>query len=418
MSFAPSELQQEIAALSSEIEAQKAILDDLIGRRSRAQRNLNAVLDPMARLPVELQSKIFVYCLRFDKDERASRPYPKLAPMLVSNVCQLWRDIAISTPGLWAPLRMEGSPRGDNSFQLYRVWLERSRPLPISLTLEVTSDLSEGVKHIIDWFACRVEEVSLLFLADPHNEYRIPQLRFQSLKKLVVTVHDKKLFYVQDWIDLMHMSPGLLHCTFLADFSGYGDSPAGDFEPCTLLALKELRLGVRSSSFRGINSTILLRYITLPALESLHIHCNKTLPDAVSDFSAFILRSSPPLRCLVLDAPTAEYLYVVPTLETLSLTLSTSDLVSVLETLATDPAFLPNLEHLTCTLKCTRSRGDFEVVVRMLKVRSLSTLRLNILIISAFDGLAAPDEDILVELRRIRSSGVDIYIGEGQQNLV
>ncbi|KAK7041160.1 F-box domain-containing protein [Favolaschia claudopus] len=178
MPFPPSELQKEIAALSSEIEAQKAILDDLIGRRNRAQRNLNAVLDPMARLPLELQSKIFVHCLCFDEDEGASRPDPKLAPMLVFNVCQLWRDIALSTPELWSHLRMEGSPRGSNHFQLYEIWLERSRSLPVSLTLEGTSVLAADVNYLIDCSAQRVEELSLLLLADPHDEYRIPQLPF------------------------------------------------------------------------------------------------------------------------------------------------------------------------------------------------------------------------------------------------
>ncbi|KAK7041161.1 hypothetical protein R3P38DRAFT_3453364 [Favolaschia claudopus] len=216
------------------------------------------------------------------------------------------------------------------------------------------------------------------------------------------------------------MSPRLLHCTVLA--SSFYHVVGGAFEPSTLTALKELRLGKRSLSVPALNNaTIVLRYITLPALERLHIHCSITR-DTVSDFSAFILRSSPPLRCLVFDAsvyvveaPTAECLYAVPTLETL--TLSTSDLVSVLELLATDSALLPNLEHLTCTPKRSRWRGDFEVVVRILQVRSLSMFRLNITTIGAFGGADVPNEDILVELRRIRSSGVDIYIGDEQRNL-
>ncbi|KAK7000347.1 hypothetical protein R3P38DRAFT_1845059 [Favolaschia claudopus] len=371
----------------------------------------------------ELQSKIFVHCLRFDEYEGALRPDPKLAPLLVSNVCHLWRDIALCTPELWAPLRMEGSPRGANCSQLYGIWLQRSHPFPVSLTLEYHSELAEGVGHLIDWSARRVEEVSLLLLADPHDEYRIPQLPFQSLKRLNITVLDQKPFNVYDWIHSMLMSPGLLYCTFSASFSQY--VVGGDFMPFTLAALKELRLKKRPSSFQVLaNPTILLRYLTLPALESLHIHCSITLPNAVSDFSDFIVRSSPPLRSLVIDPvdlvrhPTAEYLSAVPTLETL--TLSTSDWVSVLDRLATDPAFLPNLEHLTCTLKRIQPRGDFEVVVRMLNVRSLKMFRLHITISLALELLGRRavglDDGILVELQRIRDRGVDIYVGDGQRN--
>ncbi|KAK7049118.1 hypothetical protein R3P38DRAFT_2872750 [Favolaschia claudopus] len=421
MSFALSELQKEIADLSSEIEAQKALLDDLISRRRRAQRNLNAVLDPMARLPVELQSKIFVHCLCIDEDEGASRPDPKLAPMLVSNVCQLWRDIALSTPELWTHLRMEGSPRGANYSQLYGSWLERSRPLPVSLTLASTSVLAEGVNHLIDCSAQRVEEFSLLLLADS-NPHHTPILPLHYLKKLVVALQDRQRFSVDQWLNLMRMSPGLLHCSLLASFSHH--EIGGYSQHMKHTALKELYLGERSLSFQAIaNPTILLRYMTLPALERLRIRCSIT-PDSVSDFSAFILRSSPPLRSLVIESmiavttPTADYLSAVPTLKTL--TLAISDWVSVVERLATDPGFLPNLEHLTCTPRRIRSRGDFEVVICMLEVRALRTFRLNDVFPVPFGGsTVAPDEDILVELRGMRyGGGIDIYVSHGKRNLV
>ncbi|KAK7022453.1 hypothetical protein R3P38DRAFT_1118775 [Favolaschia claudopus] len=422
MSFAPSELQKEIAALSSEIEAQKAILDDLIGRRSRAQRNLNAVLDPMARLPLELQSKIFVLCLPDDRYKLPSRPNPKLAPMLVSNVCHLWQDIALSTPELWTHVWMESSPRPANYFLLYGIWLERSCSLPVFLILESTSVLAEAVKRLVDRAAPRVEQFSLHLSASPHDEYRIPRLPFQSLKRLNIAVQDQKPFNVYDWIDFMRMSPGLSYFSFSASFSRV---VAVDFQFFTLAALKELHLGEHFASDEpNINPTMLLKYITLPALETLGIHCCRIIPDLISDFTAFILRSSPPLRSLAIDCtfrvrtPTVEYLYAVPTLETL--TLSTSDCVSVLERLATAPAFLPRLQHLTCSQSWMLTRDDFEVVVRMFSIRSLRTFRLNFLFVpNPFGGSAEPpDEDILVELRRIRDSGVDIYIGDKEQNLV
>ncbi|KAK7000350.1 hypothetical protein R3P38DRAFT_3219247 [Favolaschia claudopus] len=381
MSFAPSELRKQIDDLSSEIEVQRAVLDDLINRRRQAQHNLNAVLDPMARLPLELQSKIFVHCLCSDEDERASKPDPQLAPMIFSNVSQLWRDIALSTPELW-------------THPANRICTGRGQLLPTG-----TSDLAEGVKHFIDCSARRVEEFSLLLLTDLHYQYRVPLLPFRSLKKLHIVLEEEKSFRMHDWIDVMRMSPGLLHCTFSASFSLHVIGE--DFEPFTLTALTELHLKERSSSNPGnVNPTILFRYITLPALERLHIHCRLTLPslpDVVSDLSDFIIRSDPPLRSLVIDD-------------------STSDWVAILERLAA-PSLLPNLEHLACRRRIWERR-DLEVFVRMLDVWSLKTFRLNITTIGLFDGAAVPDEDILVELRRIRDSGVDIYIGDEQRNFL
>ncbi|KAJ7853706.1 hypothetical protein B0H14DRAFT_3653704, partial [Mycena olivaceomarginata] len=89
-----------IAKLDTEIESQKELLKKLERDKSLAQRQLNAARDPVARLPLEISSEIFVQSLA---------PFPEPgalhAPML-RNICNAWSDIALSTPELWAAIHI------------------------------------------------------------------------------------------------------------------------------------------------------------------------------------------------------------------------------------------------------------------------------------------------------------------------
>jgi hypothetical protein len=96
------ELQQSIDKFSVDIRYQKKVLRDLEHRKSVTQGQLNAVRDPVQRLPLEISSEILLQCL-------PSRPKPGAQdfPMLFLNVCNSWKDIAISTPALWAAIHAD-----------------------------------------------------------------------------------------------------------------------------------------------------------------------------------------------------------------------------------------------------------------------------------------------------------------------
>ncbi|KAJ6500823.1 hypothetical protein C8R45DRAFT_81687 [Mycena sanguinolenta] len=70
--------------------------------RCLVQRQLNAVNDPMAPLPLEISSDIFLRCLPLD----LSMPGARNFPMLLQNVCSHWNAVAISTPALWADMQI------------------------------------------------------------------------------------------------------------------------------------------------------------------------------------------------------------------------------------------------------------------------------------------------------------------------
>ncbi|KAJ6466436.1 hypothetical protein C8R45DRAFT_839249 [Mycena sanguinolenta] len=62
-------------------------------------------IPPVCRLPAEITSEIFVYCLPTSySDHDVNTANPSQAPMLLLHICRNWRDIAISTPALWAKM--------------------------------------------------------------------------------------------------------------------------------------------------------------------------------------------------------------------------------------------------------------------------------------------------------------------------
>ncbi|KAJ7666926.1 hypothetical protein DFH06DRAFT_952749, partial [Mycena polygramma] len=90
-----------IAMLSTEIDVQKNVLKNLEKEKSLVQRQLNSALDPVARLPLEVSSEIFLQSLP---------PFPKTGaeyvPMLFLNICHAWTDIALYKPELWAEIQI------------------------------------------------------------------------------------------------------------------------------------------------------------------------------------------------------------------------------------------------------------------------------------------------------------------------
>ncbi|KAJ6544568.1 hypothetical protein DFH09DRAFT_928301, partial [Mycena vulgaris] len=120
----------------------KEVLRDLEQTKHDLQSDLNDILDPIARLPVEISSDIFMRCI--------DTPIPHLncAPLLLLNVCRLWSKIAISTPSLWTSIHCPEYP-GDNFAKLMDVWPARASnaPLFISLRGVPSPDLLDSLRR-------------------------------------------------------------------------------------------------------------------------------------------------------------------------------------------------------------------------------------------------------------------------------
>ncbi|KAJ7740247.1 hypothetical protein DFH07DRAFT_751730, partial [Mycena maculata] len=95
--LAADNLRARVNEISSAIARQTEILRDLETQRSVARGELNAILDPMARLPLEISSEILTKCLPI-----LPKCHPRETPALFLSVCHAWKNIALATPSLWA----------------------------------------------------------------------------------------------------------------------------------------------------------------------------------------------------------------------------------------------------------------------------------------------------------------------------
>jgi hypothetical protein len=109
-----------IARLKAKIELQRVLLKKLESDKILAQCQLNAVLDPMARLPFEILLEIFLqtrpfpwalpdFKIPFECLPQFLIPFsiPRYLqiPMVLLNICHSWTTITLATPALWSSFR-------------------------------------------------------------------------------------------------------------------------------------------------------------------------------------------------------------------------------------------------------------------------------------------------------------------------
>ncbi|KAH8100449.1 hypothetical protein DFH11DRAFT_1525070 [Phellopilus nigrolimitatus] len=86
----------------------------------------------------ELLSLVFIFCL---PSRPSPRPTFESAPLLLIQVCKRWRDVALSTPRLWASLELKAehsklkSEAIEQCHSVLRLWTRRSGAVPLSLVI-------------------------------------------------------------------------------------------------------------------------------------------------------------------------------------------------------------------------------------------------------------------------------------------
>ena len=91
--------------LDDDISHVQMLLDELRRKRELLPKFItehNAILTPIRRLPAEILAEIFVLCMNSDISSFA----PTQSPLLVGQVCKVWRQVALSTQTLWSSIVM------------------------------------------------------------------------------------------------------------------------------------------------------------------------------------------------------------------------------------------------------------------------------------------------------------------------
>ncbi|KAK7022366.1 hypothetical protein R3P38DRAFT_2960715 [Favolaschia claudopus] len=312
------QLQEHIDVLSSAIEAQEQILRDLRHRRTDAYQGLNSLVDPMARLPLELQSDIFLRCFP-DSATSMTEPIPSAPPMVFMAVSRMWRDIALATPRLWAALSMEYLPRTDGFVELCRNWMKRAGRYPLTLAFAGDLIVDPHVRDLLDEFSKHLRHLSFQVIdmaADGARDYENPQLllssnvQFPCLENLTIYREDRASSDTLDCMQLIRAAPNLLECDlrnlFFDDSDNSDDETDGAHYMHSMVhsSLQQLRLGCPwpwdDNSCRSESSAVPLQHLTLPALRGLYV---TDFDITMEHFISFLIRSSPPLDTLFINFP-------------------------------------------------------------------------------------------------------------------
>jgi hypothetical protein len=107
-------------------------------------RHLAAFLSPLRTLPASILANIFQHSLPSSGD--MPREGFDRTPFRLSQVCRVWRNVALHSPSLWAVVHIEIPEKSQNGSgglrDLVLLWLERSKNVPLSIRFSISPDIS------------------------------------------------------------------------------------------------------------------------------------------------------------------------------------------------------------------------------------------------------------------------------------
>ncbi|KAJ7153658.1 hypothetical protein C8R46DRAFT_1119488 [Mycena filopes] len=129
---------EKLVQLDNEI----ALLQSSLGRLIEKRQELKAFVDshlsllsPARRLPSDVLAEIFKACLPPDRNAVMSGAQ---SPLLLCQICQAWRNLALSIPRLWTSLHIvlpEDTSKLSELNQSISAWLSKSGALPLSISV-------------------------------------------------------------------------------------------------------------------------------------------------------------------------------------------------------------------------------------------------------------------------------------------
>ncbi|KAF7375581.1 F-box domain-containing protein [Mycena sanguinolenta] len=417
MSVTVEELRAHIATIDSEIQLQRKLLEKLERDKSLAQRQLNVALDPVARLPLEISSQIFLHALPTSPSEEQD------VPTVLLRICHAWTDIALDTPPLWTTFCIH-FPCSDHFAEVLPIWFRRARNFPLSVSIFLCGPSS-------NWNHCVSDELwrhggQLKHLEILDNDGLDPDdgldlfgdttsVSLPFLQTLTIRCQREQRVYLASRIlQLLRGAPNIAEIIF-------DQVRTQNNLHSEILVLPTLRRLIHRK-FTSINDYI-FHYLALPALESFSLRTPWITGDGLV---AFFERSAPPLwdwdltRGWQPDGIQPFHLHkclrLIPTLTRFTLREPDSNAVAELfAALAESPSLLANLHNLTIQIRNTSANRITNPWWRNL-VRALSTRPVEQLYIVPVE--VSPPMDVLTSLQELAAAGAKMHVGTEEQNFV
>ncbi|KAK7039440.1 hypothetical protein R3P38DRAFT_3261794 [Favolaschia claudopus] len=450
MSRLSETLRARVSQLDTMICVQEQLIQKLKEDRIIAKRELNAAVDPIARLPLEISSEIFLQA-----QATSAQPYGTPdgfavvrrngLPMHFLTICNHWTRIALATPELWCNVYIT-TPCVKTVANVLPKWLDRARNRPLSIFLHCKGVFDHRVGDSIWAYGQRLKhlEINMDFLDDgeevedgddisrfydgfeeheaigmnlwrPFSPATVTLL--PTLEKLVIATQSYgtnpalPLCY-HDLADLLCVSPNLVECRFNRMETVYR-RPAGRSE-IALPNLRRLMFGEDS------DHTVLRNSSSLPCLEVLSVSCRRIHPD---DLVSFFKRCSPPLRELVLKASkkdVTDYLVLVPDLQSLELWYAdgrvATDLFSELAYPSRFSSLIPHLHTLIVHIDLRSIYRTTQLFWEKLELAlvsrraQLKVMQIRFLPVHHVRAILQPTSSTLAAFKELAEDGMQIHI--------
>ncbi|KAJ7476336.1 hypothetical protein B0H11DRAFT_2031995 [Mycena galericulata] len=398
------------------------VANNLEHTASNIQRQLNNLHDPLARLPWEISSEIFIRYLP-PPDE-----YPHISDiLLLLNVCTLWTEVALPTTRIWAKLYINIPDDATAEFrEVFSRWLLRSRGIPLSLALTGPSVPDPETLDIVVKHAHHLQELEL-----PSPSYLrmfLLGIGFPALTSLDVDTAEaghRTPSDLKEFVQVLQSAPSLVYCDL-------GDTPerrSGTPDGTRHVRLKSLIIVDEYG-----DASDMLDILTLPILEKLTLPVEEV---DVRHLNTFLVRSSPPLDTMALHAGSIcpwedsyrpaieECLHLAPTLTRLELSgaVGLQDMLLTILSQASGDTLLPNLRTLTMDRDGTYELPNAAWYTQLADIlsRRRDTLRTFCTELPAYMWrwqLGEPDKDTLRVFRELINAGMDIDMGPVIKTLV
>ncbi|KAJ6492810.1 hypothetical protein C8R47DRAFT_1119850 [Mycena vitilis] len=412
---------------------------------------------PVLTLPFEITSQIFLDCL---PDEPCSYPSQDEAPLVLTRVCRDWRIVAISTSRLWDHLRVElDSDDGigyidEKWVALLDLWLQRSQSQPLSLAVSNRSYTNPdgALLTVLASHARRWRDVTLklpfTYLAQLEEPASLPLLErltlsghgapnmihpISAFKNAPFLYHvcfeagmhpsDVNLPWNQltsvesygstadDCLELLHLVPNVVSCVLDIQYDSHA------------LSLGSPLLALQSFTFSGPASWATLRYLAIPALQTLDLSRCPLWARHFPPLVQFLQRSECQLRELKIyvrinvATQTTYLLHLIPTLSALDLILAEADTcTAILREFKSGVSrvLLPLVE--TISVHCMHDEnyeGMFDVITDTLQIRlgfadQPSNSRLKSFALSMDTSDAAPSAEIRRRWQALVDRGLEL----------